>query len=206
MDRSYVRVMNRILLLAATLWWVGGFKALSQESATEERLNKLSGHIEMLLASKAEQDKRIATLAGEIENLREQLAKPNHGYASTEDLRKLAEALKEIDQKRIEDNREIAKQIELIAKVAAGTGRSDSRPPAKKRETAVNGGTNTGTGTAGNEKGYEYEIAAGDTLSTIAEAYRTKGVKVTVADLLNANPGLKERSLKIGQKVFIPAP
>lgn len=200
--------MKLISILFAAVVLGTGSPAPAQDAAVEERLNKLSGHIEMLLAAKAEQDKRIASLAKEIETLREQSSKPSVAYANAEDLRKLAEAVKEIDQKRIEDNEKILKQIENIGKAAASGGRNDTRPPGKKREATSAGGGKAGASAsaAGGEPGYEHEIAAGDTLSTIAEAFRAKGVKVTVEDLLKANPGLKERSLKVGQKIFIPAP
>jgi LysM repeat protein len=48
-------------------------------------------------------------------------------------------------------------------------------------------------------------VKNGYTLITIAKAYQEQGVKVTVDDILKANPGLDPKKLKIGQKVFIPA-
>jgi LysM repeat protein len=157
----------------------------------------MSGQIEDLLAAKAEQDKRIAVLVKEVEGLREQLAKPAGNYASADDVRKLAEVVKEVDRKRVADNEEIAKQIENVVKAASSAGRKSTAtaPPVK-----------SGTSAGGRETGYEYEIMPGDTLSTIAEAYRAKGVKVTADEILKANPGLKERSLQVGQKIFVPSP
>jgi LysM repeat protein len=48
-------------------------------------------------------------------------------------------------------------------------------------------------------------IQSGDTLSSVVSAYRDKGVKITVEDVLKANPGVKPTSLRVGQKIFIPA-
>lgn len=188
-----------ILLLAVLL--SGGFLARAQDAAVEERLNKLSGHIEDLLAAKAEQDKRIAVLVREVEALREQLARPAGNYASAEDVRKLAEVVKEVDRKRVADNEEIAKQIGNIVKAAANAERASVRP-----STTAPGKSGPSATVGGRETGYEHTIAAGNTLSTIAEAYRAQGVKVTVEDILKANPGLKPTSLQVGQKIFIPAP
>ena len=56
------------------------------------------------------------------------------------------------------------------------------------------------------DKGYEYVVQSGDTLSAIVTAYREQGVKVTVDQVLKANPGLKASSLQVGKKIFIPAP
>jgi LysM repeat protein len=43
-------------------------------------------------------------------------------------------------------------------------------------------------------------------LSAIVEAYRTKGIKVTLKQVLEANPNLNEKKLYVGQKIFIPLP
>ena len=45
-----------------------------------------------------------------------------------------------------------------------------------------------------------------DTLSTIAQAYKEKGIKVTVDQILKANPGLVPERMRTGQKIWIPAP
>ena len=191
--------MKRISILLLAAWLGGGMLVRAEDAAVEERLNKLSGHIEDLLAAKAEQDKRIAVLVREVEALREQAAKPAGNYASAEDVRKLADVVKEVDRKRVADNEQIAKQIEAIGKAAANAGRA----PVRRSEPAA---PSSKSGASGGEAGFEHIIASGDTLSTIAEAYRAKGVKVTADDILKANPGLKERSLKVGQKVFVPSP
>jgi phage tail protein X len=49
-------------------------------------------------------------------------------------------------------------------------------------------------------------IKSGDTLDAVALAYREKNIKVTVAQILSANPGLKAGRLIVGKKIFIPAP
>ena len=49
-------------------------------------------------------------------------------------------------------------------------------------------------------------IKPGDTLDAIVQAYKEKNIKVTVAQILKANPGLKPERLLIGQKIYIPAP
>lgn len=46
----------------------------------------------------------------------------------------------------------------------------------------------------------------GDTLSTIVQAYRDNNIKVTMDQILKANPGLKPERMRVGQKIFIPAP
>lgn len=190
------RKLFGLIVLAA---WMVAPGARGQDAAIEERLNKLSAHIEDLLAAQAEQQKRIAALSREIESLREQINRPAADYATAEDLRKLAEKLQEIDQKRLADNEKILKELERLARLGAGA-RAEPRE-VKPVEPKPSAG-----GSPGSEKGYEYVIQSGDTLSGIAAACREKGIKVTVEQILKANPGLKERSLRPGQKIFIPAP
>jgi LysM repeat protein len=54
------------------------------------------------------------------------------------------------------------------------------------------------------ETGYEFVVQKGDTLYTIAKAYREKGVKVSVDDIREANHLKPHTNLKVGQKLFIP--
>jgi len=192
--------MKRIFFFLVALSLCGGRGLRAQDAATEERLSKLNGLVQDLLEDKAHQKKQIESLAKELQSLREQMAKPAGNFASEDDVRTLAKKLQEIDQKRVEDNERIVKEIEKLGKTMSG-------PPAgkKPRPTPEPANNPNPPGTAP-EKGFEYTIASRDTLSTIVQAYKEKGVKVTVDQILKANPGLKEKSLKVGQKIFIPAP
>jgi nucleoid-associated protein YgaU len=187
-----------------TILLVAGMLSLTQavwaqDAAVEERLNKINGHVEDLLAAQKLQQERIAELAKELGNLREEAGKKNGAFASQEEMRKLAEKLQEIDQKRVADNEKILKEIDKLGRAGA-VPRTERRAQKSQPEPSAIGGT-----TGGAEKGFEYVIQSGDTLSTIALAYREKGNKITSDQILKANPGLKANSLRVGQKIFIPA-
>jgi LysM repeat protein len=139
-------------------------------------------------------------LAKELGNLREEAGKKAGGFASQEEMRKLAEKLQEIDQKRVADNEKILREIDKLAKTGTSTG--GKRPPKKETSSGVENPAPAG----GTEKGFKHVIQSGDTPSTIAQAFREKGIKVTTEQILKANPGLKPNSLKVGQEIFIPAP
>ena len=194
--------MKRISFLLVAALLCGAPIVRAQDAATEERLNKLSGHIDDLLAAKVEQDKRIAALVREVDALREQASKPSGNYASAEDVRRLTQTLKEIDAKRVADNEKILKEFDKLAKLSSGgSGRTKpSKPVVPPKDDPGKGGA------AGAKEGFEHTIASGDTISTIAQAYRDKGMKVTSEQIMKANPGLKEKNLKPGQKILIPAP
>ncbi len=202
--------MKRISLLLLAVLLAGPPVSRAQDAAVEERLNKLSGQIEDLLAAAAKQDKRFSALEKDLESVREQATRPNANYATHEDLRKqgekLAEKLQEIDRNRLADSEKFVKAFEKLGKATAENPPSTRKPPRATPpppEDPPKGGSPTGGGT---DKGFEYVIAVGDTLSTIAQAYREKGVKVTTEQIQKANPNLKPNSLRVGQKVFIPSP
>jgi LysM repeat protein/uncharacterized small protein (DUF1192 family) len=197
--------MKRISLLCIMLALAVRPAARAQDAATEERLNRLGGKIEDLIAAQGEQDKRITALTREIAELREQLGKPNASYASQDELRRLGEAVKEVDRKRMDDNERIHSELLKL-------GKSLAQPsPAPKKPAAAPPASNDSDSkapAAGGDKGlgFTYKVQQGDRLSTIAQAYREKNIKVTVDQILKANPGLVAEKLKVGQEIWIPAP
>lgn len=181
-------------------------RAPAQDAATQAQLDKITGEIQDVQDSLNSQEKQITDLEKKISDMQDKLNTPaGNDYAGVDDLKKLAEQVQEIDKKRQEDNEKILAALEKLSK-----GGGFHRPPASDNtaggDSAANSpDTSTPTTNNSNQNGYEYPIAPGNTLAAIAKAYRAKGVKVTVADILKANPGLDPSKLKIGQKIFIPA-
>jgi LysM repeat protein len=178
--------------------------AHGQDAATQQQIDKLYGQIQDLLEAQAAQTKRIDALEKDISDLRDKLNQPAaNDSASADDLKKLAAQVQEIDKKRQDDNEQILKAIEKLGK--AGGGSTGHKPvPAVSATTSTDNSTTPST--SGPQKGYDYTIAANDTVSAIAKAYRAQGVKVTSAQILAANPGLNANSLIVGKKIFIPDP
>jgi len=193
--------MKRISCLLITLSLCATPAARSQDAATEERLNKQSGQIEDLIAAQKDLKQRITALTRELENVREQSAKPSANYAAADDLRHLAEAVKEVDRKRLEDYDKIHAELLKL-------GKTLSTPVAPIKKAAPTNAVDTPPADKGGspQKGFEYTIEPNDTLSVIVQAYREKNIKVTIDQILKANPGLNPNRLKVGQKIFIPAP
>ena len=192
----YCRRMKRISLLLIGLTLAALTPTMrGQDAATEERLNKINGLVQDLIEDKANMKKQLEAMAKEVQALREQGSSASSA-ASAEDLKRLAEKVQEIDRKREADKDLILKELEQLGK-AISASRARSTPPPRNDS----GGSSTPA-----EKGYEYVVQSGDTLSAIAAAYKEQGVKVTVDDIIKANPGLKATSLSVGKKIFIPAP
>jgi LysM repeat protein len=188
--------MKRIffLLVMFALWAAPALRG--QDAATQERLDKLSGQIEDLISRQSALQKQLEALSKEVDNVRELASKPTGNYAAQEDLKRLADAVKEIDRKRLEDYANIKAALKDLAKGLSSPSTSKSHTPAPGPDTPP----------ADNGKGYDYVVQQGDTLSTIAQAYREKNIKVTIDQIIKANPGLKPERLRLGQKIWIPAP
>lgn len=171
----------------------------AQDAATQQQLDKLSGQIQDVQDALAQQDKRIAALEQEVAALRDKVNAPVvTDYASRDDLKKLAQDVQEIDQKRQDDRDLILKQIKNLGKVAAAVP-----PPTRQIASAPKLADDTG---AADTPHYEYEIKPGDTLGLIIKAYREQGVKVTKSQIIAANPKMNPNILIPGRKIIIPAP
>jgi LysM repeat protein len=206
--------MKRISLLLVTCALGMMPLARGQDAATEERLNKLSGRIEDLIAAQESMRKQLSDLSREIESVREVASKPPGNWASQEDANRLKKAIEEVDRKREADADKVQKELGRIREAVL---KSATLPPpappvstkktSKKENKDDSAPASSGDATApANDKVFPYVVQKGDSLSVIVQAYREKNIKVTVDQILKANPGLDEKKLKVGQKIYIPAP
>ncbi|MDQ6631770.1 MAG: LysM peptidoglycan-binding domain-containing protein [Verrucomicrobiota bacterium] len=191
--------------------------ALAERQEAAEKIKRLSGDVENLMAANASLQKNISALAEQVNQLRENQTKASHNSSFQEDLKRLAEKILEVDKKREADKELIVAQIK---KMGEGLGAAPTN--AKKTRTKKSGpadasapdkssSTESPEKNSTSEKGYEYVVQEGDFLSTIIAAYnadfKSKGMKtITSKQVLEANPGLKPERLVPGKKVFIPMP
>ena len=199
--------MNRLLLIGLLLCFplfpaprlrAADAASIAEQQEREERYKQLRSDFEELMTTQAVLQKRIQTLADEIKALRDDKNRPPPDLVTREDLKILAAKIEEVDKKREADNQKVLAEIEKLAKTPAPS------EPAPKTPPKVPG---VGTTTPGaTERGFEYEVQPGDNLSAIVQAYRKKGVKVTVEQVMKANPRLNDKKLLVGQKIFIPGP
>jgi len=196
--------MKRISLWLCILTFTAfnpGF-ARAQDAETTERLNKVEGYVQDLLAAREAQDKHMAALEKEIADLRDKMNQPAaNNYASAEDLQKLAGQVQELAKKQQADNDQIVKTLDKLSRISSAPTGGHRPPPGAAAPPADNL-----TPASGPQNGFFYEIKSGNTLSAIAKAYTDQGHKVTVKQILDANPGLDPKNLIVGKKIFIPAP
>ncbi|HLZ54705.1 MAG TPA: LysM peptidoglycan-binding domain-containing protein [Verrucomicrobiae bacterium] len=179
----------------------------AQDDANQQQMDKLSGQIQDLQAAQLQQSKRIEALEKQISDLQGQLNQPSANTANSDDLKKLAEQVQEIDKKRQEDNDRVLKELERLEKsLGASSSGHRSAPDITPDITTTPVRGHPTTGPSGPQNGYDYPVKSGDTLLAIVKAYRAQGIKVTTDQVLKANPGLDPKNMKVGQKIFIPAP
>jgi len=179
----------------------------AQDDAAQQQIDKLSGQIQDLQATQLEQSKHLQALEKAINDLQGQANQPAANTANSDDLKKLAEQVQEIDKKRQEDNDRVLKELERLEKSLGASSSSHRSPPDITPDTTPTPiRSHPATNASGPQNGYDYTIQRGDTLLAIAKAYRAQGIKVTTDQILKANPGLDAKNMKVGQKIFIPAP
>ena len=190
------------LSLCLLLAGLTALPAFAQDTATQQQIDKLSGQIQDLMEGQAQQGKRIDALLKEVNDLHEKVNTPTvkEDNASRADLKRIAEHLQEVDRKRAADRELILDNINKLAKVAAGA------PVTPRRNTTPKATEDPSPAAGTPQVGHEYKVQAGDSLGLIVKAYRDKGVKVTTAQVLKANPGLDPNKLYVGKVIFIPDP
>ena len=192
-----VRLMKRVSLYAAVMLLFLGASTWAQDAATQERLDKMAGQIQDFLDAQKSLQQQLTQVSKEVSALREQMAnQPREDWATDADLKRLADGVREIDKKRIEDNERIRTEIGKLGKLLA------SAPPARSKPSRDEEPKEP----VKPEAGFEYVVQSGDSLSLIVQACREKGIKVTMDQIRKANPKLNPDRLLVDQKIFIPQP
>lgn len=174
--------------------------AAARRQAEEERYRRLNSAVEDLQATQVTILKKLSDLGQEIRQVREDLERlksANPDYASQEDVKRLANKVQELDQKRDAERRQMLEKLQKLA---------DTPIPAAPRSEIKTHKQTEDTAPATEMKGYEYVVQKGDALSAIVAEYRKQGINVTMEMVLKANPGLKPSTIYVGKKIFIPDP
>ena len=147
----------------------------------QENMQRLKGQIEGLQLE-------VDRLRNDVDALRGNASRSSQSdiLSLQNKISDLDQRLRSLDAKSQRDKQEIVDK--LSAKVAQVVGNSSSsRPKASTKKIS--------------SEGYEHVVQPGETLSAIAAAYNSRS-----ADIIEAN-GLKDANqLRVGQKLFIPAP
>jgi hypothetical protein len=172
----------------------------------EEKYKQLAADIETLRAANQLLLDKLSALKDDLQQIRADQARLAANTAGREDLKPLAQRIEEVDKKRQEDKDAISEEIKKSAahleSVFASAAEAAARPPVKAPAA---------TAPPAAEDGYIYTVQAPFSLRAIVKAYNdkfiSKGMKtITNQQVIDANPGLDWRHLKVGQQIVIPHP
>lgn len=174
-----------IAFTGVILGWLGFSKA----SALEARLAEVSGATESVSNLESTVQSNSETLrkaAGKITSIESSLTKV------TSDVQKDVSDVKK-------NMRSLAIQAGTALKKVEALEKSGLRPAPAATSSAGSSSTGKGETTTSSSGSKTHTIASGDTYGKLAAHY-----KVGVNDLIDANPGVDPRRLRIGQEIVIP--
>lgn len=179
---------------------VESFKQLQSEVAalTESR--------DALAADMRKLREELAAMRAENTELKQRLITATaREYASRDDLRKVVDQVQEVDRRRSADATLVREKLEEIVRQL---NKPVPLPPAIEPTTTRpgGGGKNPSDDSGAPSDYYEYTMKEGDILSVVISEYnKTQGLKVRLAQVLKANPNIKDANrVPVGTKVKIP--
>jgi hypothetical protein len=227
--------MNRFVLLAGA-WLVAGTTAFGQDAAAiaarqeaAERDRLFSSQLDELRQTVIRQQRDINRLANENSDLQRQIKESERrfresmGNAITQrQLEDVVKQLKEVDDKRVADNKLIVEQIKKVAEIAAkappvivtpqpppATNHAEQKPD--RTTKPKDSEPDEGPALVNPDGYYTYKIKSGDRLLGIIAAYndalkdKNKG-KITLDQVKKANPKVNPNNLPVGREILIPIP
>ena len=114
--------------------------AQAERQDREERYQRLNSAVEEIIASAAQQRKRLSDLADEVRRLREDIARANQIFAncaSVEDVKRLAKAVQEIEKNREQDKEMLKERLDDLRKIYKNPPvMPDPKPPVVEPSTS----------------------------------------------------------------------
>lgn len=193
--------MKRLLLLTsflATVCLLETIPAIAKEPSLDARAiredyRRLQSQLEDLLMAHNALKSEHSKLRGEVRLLRAKTAAKDPSTATRVDLEGLAKSIREVDRKRVQDKELILKEMKALLR-SGSSGVTTTKP------------------FSSSQKSFEHTVQKNETISAIIAAYNTdlksQGAKkrITLKSVLDANPKLNPRTMRIGQILFIPDP
>ena len=179
-----------------------------ERKENDERFNRLNGRLDDLEEAYRAQNKRMGTLAEDVNtvlrSMREEQNRMATTYVTHDELKKLYEKLQDIEQKREADKKLILEEIKEIQKLAS---KAPLPPPVIPKETPDPKEIKTES----TEGYFPYTVQKNDNLTAIIAAYNAelkrqgKGT-ITYDQVRKANPGMNPNKLLVGHEIKIPVP
>ena len=202
---TFMRLMLGVLAIGMSLARAQeSSESIAARQAMQENMRTLNARIEDLEASNHSLRARVDDLRRELQQLREETRKLADHSSLQEQIRKMGDSIREVDNKRRADNDKVLGELSKLGKQIAETPVAPPPPVVKHTPPAPDPEPKTSARPPAPEKGIEYVVKSGDTLSGIVTACRAKEIKVTYKQMRDANPDVNWDKLRVGQKIFIP--
>jgi Skp family chaperone for outer membrane proteins len=224
--KNLLRLLPLFALVAATslpAQDAARARAIADQQDATERYNRLSAQMEDLLTANADLQRKLGAMENDLRKTRAELLAElskverkaddgNGRYVTQDQLKKLVDAVNDLDKKRVEDDKRIVEEMRKLVQKIAGASASLPSPTPSAPRPNVDKPTVDTTPSNVPTKGFEHTVQKGEYLGTIISAYnealKEKGVtkKITQSMVEKANPGLNPNKMAIGSKIFIPDP
>jgi len=183
-----------------------------------EELKRLAGEVADLKEANQSQQRRIRELASQVESLRSSLRSSEERFStklgdfiSREELKKVVESIRDVDEKRDADKKLILDQIsELGKKLTLPPPDTTSTHKGSRKESKQKESRQESSAPIEGDF-YEYKVQKNDFFSKIVSDWnatlKEKGRKtISSDDVKRANPGLNVDKIYDGQKILLPFP
>ena len=201
------------------------FFLLTRESSGQglqvdvEEFKRLAGEVADLKESNQSLQRKVRELQSHIDTLRTALRESNEksatrlgDFATREDLKKIVDSIREVDEKREGDKKLILEQIKELGKTLT----TPVETPSTKRGSK-NSKERDHKETKGKESGeiegefFPYKVQKNESLGGILNAYNSslkeKGRRsVTLDEVKRANPKININRIYEGQEILLPVP
>jgi LysM repeat protein len=219
--RRFLAGSFAILTLAGTTSAIGEVDVESFRQVQSE-VNALTERSDSIVAEVRRLRTELSAVRNENSELKQRIESSlSREFATKEELRKVADQLQKVENQRVADARLVQQKLEELARQVSKPiilPPSDPVPaPTKKPRVTKTEESSTpeATPTGGSKKPaddvelpseyVEHVVKKGQTLSLIIEAYnKESSLKIRMAHVLKANPGLNPKKLLEGQKIKIP--
>lgn len=191
-----------------------------------ERLQRLAATVESVELSQASQKRQMDNLGNEVQRLRQEVSQASRDMASqgsrrpwaedtkrlTDDVKRLADAIAEVDRKRASDHEQVLKILADLRRAIAAAADSPTprpAPPARGKDREPDKDPEKDTPSAEPDKYVEHVVQSGQTLSLIVNGFnnsaRKQGYKTLTSDQVAKFNKIRDVSkIPEGMKLKLP--
>jgi LysM repeat protein len=206
-----------ILLLAFSFYPRPSAEAVPVEV---EELRRVNGELADIRDANVAYQRRLSQMQKEIESLRDALREVNErtttklaDFTTREDLKKIAEKIEEVDQRREADRKLILEEFEKLGRSLAQPVERPERSSSRKRDREREKEPEPEAAPEKPIEGtfYPYKVQSGQVLSDIISAFnkqlREEGrPTISMSQVKRANPKLNPDLIRVGDEILLPVP